>query len=73
MPDSDKGLRDLAAADRRIAEGEGRVSRQIVVIENQKRLGRDTAAAERLLARLRDTVDEWQEHRKQILLRISQQ
>lgn len=63
--------RVLAKAERDIAEGEARISRQAALLERLRRGGRDVARAEALLETLRQTLRAWQAHRAEILRTIA--
>ncbi|PVE20656.1 hypothetical protein DC522_30990 [Microvirga sp. KLBC 81] len=67
MPDPALEWEHLAKAERDIAEGERRITRQMLLIEKMLQEGRDTAEAEKLLLILRETLAEWQAHREEIL------
>ena len=67
MADPDLEREHLGKAERDIAEGERRITRQMVLIERLKQEGHDTAEAEKLLLTLRETLAEWQTHREEIL------
>ncbi len=62
---------DLVMADNHIVEGERRISRQRALIERLRRDGHDSAAADRLLANLEQTLVGWNDHRHAILRRIA--
>ncbi len=57
----------LAQAENDIAEGERRVTNQILLIDEMRRDGHDTAEAERYLQTLRETLAVWYDHRDMIL------
>ncbi|MBB3021536.1 hypothetical protein FHR70_004637 [Microvirga lupini] len=67
MPDPALERVHLAKAERDIAEGEERITRQMLLIERMNQEGHDTAEAERLLLTLREVLAEWQAHREEIL------
>ena len=67
MPDPALEREHLAKAERDIAEGERRVTRQMLLIEKMRQDGHNTAEAEKLLLALEDTLAEWQAHREEIL------
>jgi hypothetical protein len=67
MPDPALEREHLAKAERDIAEGERRITRQMLLIERMGREGHDTAEAEKLLLTLRETLAEWRAHREEIL------
>ena len=72
MPDLDLEREHLGRAERDIAEGERRVTRQMLLIERLRQEGHDTAEAEKLLLTLRETLAEWQAHRDEILRNLEQ-
>lgn len=59
--------RHLAKADLDIAEGEKRITKQMIRIETMRQSGFDTAEAEKFLETLQETLAAWQEHREDIL------
>ena len=59
--------RHLAVADRNIAEGEARVSRQVALIERLTLRGADTGTAEAFLDLLRQTLAGWNRERDLVL------
>ncbi len=61
----------LAKADRDIAEGEARISRQVELIGRLRENGHSVSDAEELLATLRQTLQAWQDHRTEILRTIA--
>lgn len=65
-----KEQQDLAQADRDIAEGEQRVDRQVKIVEELRRDRHNVTEAEKLLKSMRAALDEWREHRRQILLAL---
>jgi len=67
MPEPALEREHLAKAERDIAEGESRVTRQMLLIERMRQDGHDTAEAEKLLLTLEDTLAAWQAHREEIL------
>ncbi|WP_201833803.1 hypothetical protein [Microvirga zambiensis] len=67
MPDLNLDREHLAKAERDIAEGERRVTRQMILIEKLRHDGHDTVEAEHLLLTLETTLAEWQAHREEIL------
>jgi hypothetical protein len=71
MPDPALEREHLAKAERDIAEGERRITRQMLLIERMGREGHDTAEAEKLLLTLRETLAEWQAHREEILRELA--
>ena len=62
---------DLVKADRHIAAGEQRISHQCELIESLRRKSQQVLQAESLLETLRQTLQTWQEHRLEIVRRIS--
>lgn len=70
MIDLEAERRHLAKAEHDIADGEMRVSRQILLIEELRRDGHDIAQAERYLGILRDTLATWYDHRDLIMHEI---
>ena len=67
MPHPDIEQEHLGRAERDISEGESRITRQIILIEQMRLDGHDTTEAENLLRTLRDTLVVWQGHRDEIL------
>lgn len=67
----DRERRDLALADRHVAEGERRIARQFSLLRQMSGTGFDTALARDLLRLLEQTLATWQEHRRLILATIS--
>ena len=61
----------LAKADRDIAEGQERISRQVELIERLRDGGHDLSDAERLLETLQQTLQAWQDHRDEIARTIA--
>ncbi|MGI3778727.1 MAG: hypothetical protein ACRYGC_15670 [Janthinobacterium lividum] len=61
----------LAKADRDLAEGERRISAQMLMIEHLRATGHGTDAAERLLLTLRETLEAWLNHRVLIVEAIT--
>lgn len=61
----------LAKADRDLAEGERRISAQMLIIEHLRATGHGTDAAERLLLTLRETLETWLNHRVLIVETIT--
>lgn len=57
----------LAKAERDIAEGERRITGQMLLIEKMRRDGHNTTEAETFLLALQQTLAEWQVHREEIL------
>jgi hypothetical protein len=73
MTSLDREWRDLAKADRHIIEGEERVTRQQLLVEQLRAHGHGDMAAEgeKLLTILAKTLEEWRGHREQILAEIA--
>jgi hypothetical protein len=67
MPNLQQEREHLAKANRGIAEGEKRVAEQIILIEQMRKDGRDTALAEEFLRSLEQTIEQWYVHRQLIL------
>jgi len=67
MPDPAIEREHLSKAERDIAEGEERISRQMILIDRLRQDGHDVAGAERLLVILQETLAVWQAHRDEIL------
>jgi hypothetical protein len=67
MPDLEREAQDLAVADEHIAEGNRRLSDQIRLAEGFPAGSRERVAADDLLAGLRSSLDQWHQHRLQIL------
>jgi len=67
MPDPALERKHLAKAERDIADGERRITRQMLLIEKMRQEGHDTNEADRLLLTLEDTLAEWRAHRDEIL------
>jgi hypothetical protein len=61
---------DLGRADRHIVEGEARVSRMRLLIENLRQNGRPTEIAEEHLSTLLGTLAEMWGHREAVYARI---
>ena len=59
MTDLRKEYGDLAKADPDIAEGEKRVTDQILLIERLTQHGHDTTEAQNLLRNLEETLAQW--------------
>ncbi|WP_084731291.1 hypothetical protein [Microvirga vignae] len=70
MPDPALEREHLAKAECDIAEGERRITSQMLLIERMRRDGHDTSEAEKLLRTLRETLAAWQAHREAILLEL---
>ena len=60
----------LVKADLDIAQGRARLDRQAALVHEIRGRGEDQWEAERLLALLRDTLAQWENHRTLILRRI---
>ena len=67
MTDSNVEREHLAKAERDIAEGERRITKQALLIEKLREDGHDVTEAEKLLQTLQDTLTEWEAHRDEIL------
>ena len=63
----------LARAERDIADGERRVTDQIVLIEALRRDGHDVSEAEKLLQTFLETLVAWHGHRDEILVELARQ
>jgi hypothetical protein len=61
----------LAAADRYIAEAEGRVARQAEAVARSRAEGRDTAEAEAVLRAFRLSLEFLREHRERVWREIA--
>lgn len=64
MPDE---RAELAKADQDIADGDRRISEQIIRITEMREKGYETARAEELLETLKATLEAWVRHRELIL------
>ncbi len=62
----------LAKADLDIAEGEMRITKQMIRIEMMRQEGFDITEAEKFLGTLQETLAVWQEHREDILRSLAQ-
>lgn len=71
MPELEAERGHLAKADRDIADGERRITAQLLLIEELRTGGHDTNEAERLLLALRQTLEGWWEHRTLIVQAIA--
>ena len=67
MTDPNVEREHLAKAERDIAEGERRITKQTLLIEKLREDGHDVAEAEKLLQTLQETLTEWEAHRDEIL------
>ncbi|WP_114948706.1 hypothetical protein [Microvirga calopogonii] len=67
MPNVQHEREHLAKADRDIADGERRVAQQIILIEQMRKDGQNTALAEEFLRNLEQTLEQWHAHRRLIL------
>jgi hypothetical protein len=72
MSELSRELIHLGRAERDIAEGEARITRQQVIVDGLKEHGEPAGKAEELLGSLKSTLATWREHRLQILNRIAQ-
>jgi hypothetical protein len=61
----------LAAADRHVAEAEGRVARQAETVARSRAEGRDTAEAEAVLRAFRLSLELLREHRERLSREIA--
>jgi hypothetical protein len=68
MADRDKAQRDLAEADRRIAECEVRVARQVELVVALRAAGGDVAPSENLLATMKQSLAEIREEHRRLML-----
>jgi hypothetical protein len=66
MPDPVLEREHLAIAERHITQGEGRVTAQMLRIEELRGAGHDVKEAEKFLTLLEATLSAWQEHRDEI-------
>ncbi len=71
MPDPEKERAELEKADRDIRDGEERISRQMLLIEELRRDGHDTAEAEKLLGVLQQLLATWKGHREAIRMMLA--
>ena len=71
MADRDKAQRDLAEADRRIAECEVRVARQVELVAALRADGGDVAPSENLMATTKQSLAEMREQRRLILASLN--
>jgi len=71
MSDLETERGHLAKADSDLADGERRITAQMLLIEQLRADGRDTVEAERLLLTLRQTLDAWWGHRDLIVQAIT--
>jgi hypothetical protein len=62
----------LGRAERDIAEGESRITRQQLIVDGLRANGEPADRAEELLESLKTTLATWREHRVQILARIAE-
>jgi len=67
MTDPNVEREHLAKAERDIAEGERRITKQTLLIEKLREDGHDVTEAEKLLQTLQETLTEWEAHRDEIL------
>ena len=63
--------RQLAIANRHIAEAQARIAQQAQAVRQLKADGRDTTAAQDLLGVLRQSLDAMKAHREQIMRKLS--
>jgi hypothetical protein len=59
--------RELAQAERHVAEGKEHIDRQMVIIAELERDGHDTATAKEFLATLKQTQQLHESHRQHVL------
>ncbi len=71
MQDSATEFEHLAKAERDIADGERRVTAQMLVVERLRGAGHDARESERLLLNLQQTLGAWRDHREVILRAIA--
>ena len=71
MSDLRKERDDLARADQQIADGERRLSDQVLLIERMIKHGHDTTEAKRLLQNYEETLKQWHCHRQLIIHEIA--
>jgi hypothetical protein len=64
---------ELATINRDIANGEMRISRMIVLIEEMAKAGHDTTGVQKMLLIMQETLAKWYVHRDQILQAIEQE
>lgn len=67
MTDLETERARLGLAERHIAEGEERLTRQRILIDEMRGRGECTARAEAFCGMLQDTLHAWREHRTAIL------
>jgi hypothetical protein len=72
MPNLSK-QRQLAIANRHIAEAQARIAQQAQAVRQLKADGRDTTAAQDLLGVLRQSLDAMNAHREQIMRKLSRE
>jgi hypothetical protein len=63
---------NLGKAELDIAEGESRVTRQQLIVDELRALGEPVSKAEDLLKSLITTLSVWRDHRELILRRIAE-
>lgn len=67
MPDPQQEREHLALADRHIAEGDARISKQRRLVEQMAEKGQDTVEAERMLRNFEAVMEQFHVHRQLIL------
>ena len=67
MPDLEREARDLLVADEHIVTARKRLTAQSRLAETLPARSRDRAAAEALVATMRNSLEEWERHRELIL------
>jgi hypothetical protein len=71
MADISELQQELAQADRHIAQGNGRIARQLESVRELDRHGHDRARARSLLQAMEDTVAAMDAHRQQIVRELT--
>jgi hypothetical protein len=71
MADISELQQELAQADRHIAEGNGRIARQVEVMRELDRHGHDTTRGWSLLEEMEDAVAAMDTHRQQIVRELA--
>jgi hypothetical protein len=70
--DREKELQRLSEADRHVATAEKEVAKQMFLLEQLRRDGHDTSAAEKTLKGFEDTLQVIRGHREQIFRMLEQ-
>lgn len=70
MGELDRERHDLAKAERDIADGEDRVTRQMLLLDELRRDKHDTKDAEAILVTMQQTLRLFRDHRELILAEI---